>query len=720
MFAAPIAIAILAPQTAASQVPGADAPDSLVYVVDPVVVTATRGPRTASSIAQPVTVLQRRDLVQQMPNTITDLFRTVPGLDVTGVGVSQGRPQIRGLKGQRILLLSDGIRMNNSRRQQDFGELPALVDVNAAQRIEVVRGPASVLYGSDAIGGVVNVISRVPEGEGLHGTVSGRYGGVESLKSGSARVFGRFGSFTVAGGGTLREADPYEAPAGTFGDITLTEDALVNGTGAQDLTADLRLGYEAGRHSVFGKVETYDADEAGFGSVDPDLYQPEAPPINITYPSQRFTKVSAGYVGQDLGFALADRFELLAYGQSNERELNFRFGPFPVDFGPPFGVGTIEQTSLNSTDIRTYGFRAEARKLANQSVGFTYGVDLWRDRAEGTDESVETCESCPFFVPPETTSDRPSLPEATYTSLGAFGQVELEATERLSLVGGARWQRVESETFETAGLANMPLSDTDATLVAAINGIYRITDEFSVLGSVGRAFRSPNLIERYFDGEVAEGGAYQVANPELKPETSLNVDVGLRYRSGPVGAEIFGFRNKIYDGIRSDFQGDSINGFPRYQNTNVVELLFRGVEVGADVDLGSGLSAHGSYTWMDSENLVDADDPVGESFSSKFVGTLRYDSPSNRFWGAAELRRNGEQKDAALDAGSAVGTVMPSFAVVHLRGGATVWRSATGMTHQLSLALTNLTNELYAETANAAFFRPEPKRNITVSWIVTF
>jgi outer membrane receptor protein involved in Fe transport len=368
-------------------------------------------------------------------------------------------------------------------------------------------------------------------------------------------------------------------------------------------------------------------------------------------------------------------------------------------------------------------------------VGFTYGVDLWRDRAEGTDEGTETVITTVSLPPPPagpggtivdttvTVDDRPSLPEATYLSLGAFGQVEIDATDRLSLVGGARWQRVQAETFATPGLAVTPETDTDATVVAAINGLYRITDEVSVLASVGRAFRSPNLIERYFDGEVSEGaagGAYQVANPDLKPETSLNFDVGIRYRRGPVSAEAFAFLNEIYDGIRSDFQGDSINRLPRYQNTNVDELRFRGLELGADVDLGYGLSVHSNYTWMDSENLVDADDPVGESFATKFASTLRYDSPADRFWAAAELRRNGEQKDAALDAGSAVGTVMPAFTVVNLRGGATVWRSQRGMTHRLSLALTNLTNELYAETANVAFFRPEPKRNVTVSWVVTF
>jgi outer membrane receptor protein involved in Fe transport len=119
-----------------------------VYSVDPVIVTATRGPRPLSDTPRPALVLQRRDLSEQMPNSVSDLFRMQPGLDVTGVGISQVRPQIRGQGGQRILLLADGLRMNNTRRKNDFGELPALVDLGAIEQVEVLRGPASVLYGS--------------------------------------------------------------------------------------------------------------------------------------------------------------------------------------------------------------------------------------------------------------------------------------------------------------------------------------------------------------------------------------------------------------------------------------------------------------------------------------------------------------------------------------------------------------------------------------------
>ncbi|MEJ2153384.1 MAG: TonB-dependent receptor plug domain-containing protein, partial [Gemmatimonadota bacterium] len=159
--------------------------------VTPITVTVTRTATDVFDRPAPVSVLDEWMIRDRAPNTVTDLFKDLPGLDVNGVGTNQTRPSIRGQRGQRILLLQDGMRLNNSRRQQDFGEIPALVDVASIESVEVVRGPASVLYGTDAIGGVVNVVTRVPSQEGVHGTVGYRFSSHDDQNKGTLSLSGK-------------------------------------------------------------------------------------------------------------------------------------------------------------------------------------------------------------------------------------------------------------------------------------------------------------------------------------------------------------------------------------------------------------------------------------------------------------------------------------------------------------------------------------------------
>jgi hemoglobin/transferrin/lactoferrin receptor protein len=702
---------------AAGQAP--DTPqDTLVYVADPVVVTVTRGPRARSNSPAPVTVMQRRDFVEQVPNTISDLFRTAPGLDVTGVGVNQVRPQIRGQGGQRILLLSDGMRMNNTRRQRDFGELPALVDIGAIDQIEVVRGPASVLYGSDAIAGVVNIITEGVVEPGSRGWASYTYGSAADQHRASARFEARGGAFSFEGGGSWRNAGTFDAPAGTFGDITLTDEVDIGDSGVEDRSFDVRFGWDLDEAvSVFAKVEQYAAEDAGFGFVHPDAYNPGDAEIEITYPNQRFTKLSGGLRARELTNPVAQDVSVTIYGQDNERELFFdAFIPF-------FPGAGLTLDNRNFTDIRTYGFRAEARKLVGGEVMLTYGLDGFEDHSEGRDNNRETITG--FGPPIVSTSNAPSIPHARFRSVGAFLQGEVELVERLTVIAGGRYQDVSAETRVTDNLGNTPTSASHSSVVGAVNAMFEAVPGLHLIASAGRGFRSPNLVELFFDGAVPEASAYQRSSEDLKAEESFNYDLGARYQNDLVYVEGFYFHNEITNGIRSepvvDQNGDTVQtaGLDTYENVNLDEIRLQGIELNADVRLPSGVGFGASVATLDAEDARDPLNPVGESYATKISGRASYHDPAGRFWGEWETRHSGEQKDAVLGSGNPVGTELPSFTVHSLRGGLRLIQTGS-VTHGLTIAVTNLTNELYAETANASFFRPEPKRSLTVSWDVAF
>jgi len=689
--------------------------DTVLYQFDPIVLTATRTPQALFRIPAPVSVVDLAAWRGSKPNTVTELFRDLPGLDVTGVGVQQPRPVIRGQRGQRILLMQDGLRLNNTRRQQDFGELPALIDVNTIGRVEIVRGPASVLYGTDAIGGVINLITRGVERDGVHGAIGYLYGQQEEQHRGNASVEARQGAFSVRAILTKREAEDYTAPAGSFGALDLERPTLVKGTGVRDESVQLRLGYDVGdRHDVFVRADHYSAKDAGFGFVEPDAYAPDLPRIDIQYPRQRFRKYTLGYHGTGLNAPLADAIEVLGYVQDNERNLDFDLF---TSFGPqaPPGAGVAIQT-FNYTDVGTAGFRVEARKLAIPALLLTYGVDFFRDDSENTDSSVTTVTG---FGPPSTeVANTPLVPNATFRSVGAFVQGEMPLTSRLTMIAGGRVQDVHAEAAPGPATDEARASKTNRTVVGALNALYLLGDGFSAFASVGRAFRSPNLIEWFFEGPTPEGNGYQVANPDLAPETSVSVDVGLRYRRRGLALEATAFRATVHDGIRIAPLDREVNGLDAFHNVNVDELVYRGIELWAEAALPAHLTIAGGLSHIESEDELDPTNPVGESFSTKLNGSLRYVHPSDRLWAEYTLRHNGERRDVLLE-GSPIGDVLPAFTVHGVRGGVTLLRRA-GHEQRISIAVRNLTDALFAEFSNISFFRPEPRRSLSLSWEMRF
>lgn len=684
-----------------------------------VTVTATRTKKDTLEIPKAVSVLDRKKIVEKAPNNITELLTELPGVDMNGVGANQSRPIIRGFRGQRILLMEDGIRMNNSRRQQDFGEIPALVDISEVDRVEVVRGPASVLYGSDAIGGVINIITRIPQYDPgtskLHGSLGYRYSSADKQNKGMATLNGNIGKLGIVLSGNYRNAKDYSAPAGTFGNISLTDDVTVTDTGVKDGGINVRLTYSfSNQNQISFKYEYYNADNAGFGFIEPELYDPGATRIQIRYPMQEVQKYTVKYENRRLGFALADYIDFTAFYLDNVRELqNDIFVPFNIPMLPNAGVSIVTE---NYTDVSTTGFRLEFNKAAkNQTI--TYGVDFFQDDSDNTD--TITTQMIGFGPPHPSIDNTPRTPNAQYRSLGVFIQDDISLMARTSLILGLRYQNVNAKTKATPGLEGEPLADsTDQTVVGTANLLFKITDDLRLVLSVGRGFRSPNLIERFFNGITPEGSGFQSRNTGLKAETSLNVDVGFKFRRKNVHLEATFFNNVIRDGIRLTSTGNEVNGMPEYQNINVDKLRMQGIEALGRLFFKFGLSAMANVTYIKSKDLGNPETPYVDTYSSKFNLNVRYDHPKNLFWIGYDLRVNGRQKDVIL-VENPIGDIIPGFTIHSLSAGITLFRNSS-FPQQFGIIIGNLTNELYSEFSNASFFRPAPKRHIVFTWATRF
>ena len=719
MLAASSASALGAQTPTARDSAAADSARIRATTLRQVTVTATRTARDVFDAPSAVTVIDSATLRRRLPNTPVDAFRDLPGLDVTGVGTNQTRPTIRGLGGQRILLLEDGLRLNNSRRQQDFGELPALAGINGIDRVEVVRGPASVLYGTDAIGGVVNLITPgLPTlgSDGVHGWAGFRYSTADEQQTPSAGLSGRFGRFAFRASGAYRDARSYDAPSGRFGEIELADDARVNDTGVRDYSFNANAGWDVGRsQTIFARAERYTARNAGFGYVDnADLGATGAPTIEITYPDQDVSRYSLGWRALALRTPVADRVEVTTYLQNNARHLNLDvFIPFGGRLPPTAGVRSEQR---NWTDLQTIGFRAEATKLLGNRLLLTYGADAFRDRSENTDSSLTVVTG---FGPPQVeASNRPQIPNASFRSAGLFVQGDVRIVDRVSMILGGRVQDVSARTRETANLDEPLFESRDRTAVGTANLLVRATDGLNLIASVGRGFRSPNLVERFFDGPTPEGSGYQARNLDLDPEKSVNVDLGARWRHKAVFAEAFVFQNNVRDGITIEATGDTVNGLAAFRNVNVDRLRYRGVELTAGARAFDGVDLSANFTRFQAKNITDPNSPVGDTYARKFVFDAGWRAIGNRLSLGYTLRHNGEQKDIIVGE-NPIGPVVPAFTVHDARAQVALFERGRNRT-SLAFALQNLTNELYAEFANASFFRPEPGRSLSTSLVVEF
>ncbi|MGZ4780097.1 MAG: TonB-dependent receptor plug domain-containing protein [Thermoanaerobaculia bacterium] len=710
---------------------------------DETTVTATGSARDVFDVATPVTVIRADEIQRKSPENAADLLREQPGVDITGVGPNQTRPVIRGQRGLRVLFLENGLRINNPRRQTDFGEITGLVDVESVSTIEVVRGPASVLYGSDAIGGVLNLISAEPAfapGSEVSGFAALHYGDAGSLRSGSAGVNTSLGRVVLQLGGTKRQGDDYSVPSGRFGGISLDHRVAVNDTGIDDSTiwgsAKLTLN---DRDTFRFRFNHYRSGETGFGFIPPHEYNaPEDLQMRIFYPDQSFNRFTLSYFASPLKQAFADSTNVQVYFQRNKRKLanDILIDIGPV--GPGFPDSSVQANTLNFTDLQTWGVRADAVKaLWGGRHIVTYGYEGYRDDSFNTDFSrtVTTIRIPGNEFPSTSTDSIANAPNATNTSNGVFAQDEWTASSRLRLTGGLRFHRVTTKAEATPGLNVNGLDFSDHNVVGALTATYQVTEAMNLLASFGRGFRAPNIIERLFNGATPEGDGFQILNGNLKSETSANWDLGWKYRRSDAFMELVAFRNDIREGIIQAFLSpEEIAALPAetqaaikasgaqfvVQQRNADRLRYQGVEMALGWRTRQGLVIGGNYTYINGVRPGSNILPPGDNYSNKTFAYLRYE-PESRYWAEYHVRHNGNQK-VHLDPNEpppVVGTTLPAFTIHGVGAGARVFQTASTR-HDVSVWLENATNELYAEFSNATFFRPEPGRTFKVSYRIGF
>lgn len=668
-----------------------------LFFMEEIQVTATRTARSSFEVAAPVEVIERRAIERVQASKPGDLFPYQAGVEVDGDGPFLGLPVIRGLAGNRILLLVDGQRLNNSREAVNFGGVqPSLVDMSQIEDIEITRGPASVLYGTDAIGGIVNLITRRPpvpaEGLVVGGSFLPHYGTTGDQRSGSARLYATSPRLSLLVDGAYRQADDYSSPRG---------DIANSGAGTRNLAATLEW------RPAAGHVLRLD----GVRFRGEDIGIPGATGIFTgTYPRTDRDKLALAYEG-GLG---STAIQASAYVQDQEEDFDTVLDLPPIAAGP-FDL-LIDTETRRLSDVRTVGFDLQLDQPVGASQLLTYGLDVFRDDVHEDRREATTITRVPRSPGPpggtETEVDAAATtPDGSFQEVGFFLQDEIRL-DRATFLPGVRYDRfdIETEPFERPEGGIPPEDRTEDAVSASLGALYRLTERLHATASVGRAFRTPNLIERYFFGPGSQGGL-AVPNPDLENETSLNVDVGMKVGTPALRGGVTVFRNRIDDFITfvaGEFEGDStFGGRPVSTVDNVGEVRIRGVEadIEARIDASTGIwSAFGAFTWNDGENLSD-DRPIFVPPVKLVLGGAWSDRDGILSSGAA-LRLVGRQDD--LPAGF---DPKGGFGVVDVHGALDL-ETLVGAPVTVRARIENVTDKAYEEPYGAAL---APGRSLSVT-----
>lgn len=580
----------------------ASAAEADAHLLDTVVVVATRSARSADEVPNTVDRIDREAMDRQLAHDLPDLFRYTPGVSV---GRNSGRfgigdIRIRGLGGNRVTLRTDGVPVGDAFAIGSFADANRdFVDPDMLKAVEVLRGPGSALYGSDALGGVIAFATRDPEDfldaerrrhVGLRLGYDSAWNGLSAHTtwaaggerwSGLVAVGRRQGQAqenqgTDRSDGALRTApNPEEREGGSL---------LAKLVYAPDDRRRLRLTVDAGSD----RSRTDARSARGFQSLThatvTDLQGDDR---------RRRTRASVQYEMDALDGVLADRLSVQAYRQDSRTEQ--RTDEHRIASG---GVAQRRERRFLFEQSAT-GLEANLERDIDTAHGLhrlAWGVELrrteTRQRRDGLATTLATGAQTPF-IPPDAFPVR-DFPNSRTTTAALYLQDDLVLAEgALRLVPAIRIDHYRLRPQPDAIFLgdNPGIEVADLTLTRAtpkFGAVWRVGGGWSLWGGYARGFRAPPYNDVNIGFTNLSFGYTALPNPALRPETSDGIELGLRYGGPALSLALSGYRNRYRDFIESlRFIGMNDQGLSVFQSQNVDRARIEGVELKADLDGGA-------------------------------------------------------------------------------------------------------------------------------------
>jgi hemoglobin/transferrin/lactoferrin receptor protein len=603
--------------------------------IDEIVVVAHKVERSVRDIAANVTVMSREDLSSNLAVTVTDVFRYTPGIDYEASGSRFGTEgiNIRGIGGNRVAMLVDGVPLSDQFDVGSFSNATRdFINAGLIERIEVLHGPASALYGSSAIGGVVAV--RTPDPVDLLG--NGRHGGDATLiwrgadesTHGTGLVAFGDASRGVLVGGSLRSGHELKSAA-VDQSLDLREyerqSAVLkfvadNAAGrtwrlglihqASDVTSDLNSMLGTGRYRSTSALRGNDEYTLDLINAEYEFGSPEA-------------WVDAG--------VLRAYYEEAEISQQTLDERGLSSSPVSIDRYFNFdqqihGAELNLQKNFDTTNTsHKLGFGLEYRQ--RETTEFRDGLST--SMVDGTSTNVILGEVFPLR----------DFPVSKSAEWGAYIE-DVVALGNWSLIGAVRVDRYElspsndpmyAEDYPFAEIVSIEESDVSPKLGV----IYRLNPETEAFLQYSHGFRAPPYEDANIGLEIPVFNYRAIPNPDLRSESSDGFDAGIRWRGAEKGARLSAFRTRYTDFIESKVRlgSDPVSGRTLFQSQNLSATVIEGIEAGGYINLQSTIGEFrfdGSLYLARGENRDNGEALNSVGPGQAVVGTSWYASNANR------------------------------------------------------------------------------------------
>lgn len=520
------------------------------YKSEDVVVTASRIEQQLADVNMSVSVITSEQIQQDAgATTIADLLEsTVPGIRVNNDG-GQGidRIKIRGEDSFRTVVMIDGQRISE---QKSMSGVPLLIDPSQVERIEVIRGPASVLYGSDAIGGAINIITKKGGTKPVQGSVSVGFNSSNSGKEASASIYGGANGWKYRIAAATIDTGNLDTPVGEMPN-----------TESNTKSADAFLSYDIDPNKTIGASFSYHKLDFMSGSITYD--NPDDFYVHV--PEWERTRGAIFGEFKNLTDSLV-RLRIDAYHEQNEKLMNNHVG-----------AGSFYVENLADNDTKTSGLSMQADWQIGNNHYLITGYEYSIDQLEATSQTYLNMSSTNRIM-----SDKFFDGEQSRHAL--FATMESTVAQDWIFNYGVRYTWVDSEMdidiSRGSGTAGKQDS-SDGKAVFNVGATYKGFENLTLRANWAQGYRYPLLQEQYVDTSMGSSSGLTYANPDLKPETSDNFEIGARYSNGVVRVDAAVFYSDANDYITT-VAIDENNS--RYTNVGKAKTI--GFELDAGVQFG--------------------------------------------------------------------------------------------------------------------------------------